>query len=209
MTYKKTTSFVAAIVAVALSTSPRLADADAPSLDGLLASFAELPGLTVEFREEKRLAMLAVPVVSTGVIRYRPGVLYREVEGGMVARVDGDSLVTRSGDDRQVISLRDNPVVAAFVGSIRDVLTGQRSRLESNYSLSYETSGDAWTLTLTPRNRALSEFLSEMVLSGQGPALSTMVIREQSGDETHTQFSNAQIRSFSDVESRSLFEVAR
>ncbi len=47
-------------------------DPGALSVDSLLSRFAAVPGLEARFREEKRIAILAAPIVSEGTIHFVP-----------------------------------------------------------------------------------------------------------------------------------------
>lgn len=185
---RSSTAFIASIV-VAFASSAR---AQAPTLERVLGAFSELRGLTAEFHETKRIALLAVPVESDGVIRFMPGKLYREVTRPTrsVALVEGDRLTMSSGGERQEIDLSDNPIVGGFVGTFRHVLAGDRAALEQTYTLDFQVQGDAWTLTLRPRSEALRRFLTSLRLVGRGQAIERTVMTERTGDVTETTFSN-------------------
>ena len=183
---------------------------EAPSLEALLRAFSELPGLHARFHEEKRIALLAVPVRSEGEIFYTPGKLLRRVSSPTpsVALIDGARLVVRSGSERQVIEFADNPVVAAFVGSMRHVLAGDLEALRADYEVDFEADGPRWTMTLRPRGQALRRFLREMVLTGEGHALTRMRMAEVSGDTTVTEFDQIDAdRNYSAAERRRIFRV--
>ena len=186
------------------------ASAQPPTLDGLLSSFSSIPGLSASFREEKRIALMALPIRSEGRIYYTPGRLLRTTSSPSESRalINAQELTIRSGDTREVIALRDNPVVAGFVGSIRHVLSGDRRALEAAYDLSFETSGESWVLTMRPRNADLRRFLREMVLEGEGVRLMRMRMREVSGDETTTEFFDVDVtQRYAPDEIRRLFRV--
>lgn len=199
---------LAALFGVLLS-APAQAQ-DAPTLDGLLSSFSSIPGLSARFREEKRIALMALPIRSEGRIYYTPGRLLRTTSSPSESRalIDAQELTIRSGDTHEVIALRDNPVVAGFVGSIRHVLAGERRALEAAYELEFRTEGSSWVLTMRPKNRDLQRFLREMVLEGEGVRLMRMRMREVSGDETTTEFFDVDAtRRYGDAEIRTLFRV--
>lgn len=183
----------------------------APSLDALLQRFAAMPGMSARFREEKRIALLAVPVRSEGVIYFTPpGKLMRTVTSPSpsYALLEGGRLTFAADGERQVVELGESPVLAGFVESFRYVLAGDRAALERTYRVDYERDGAEWSLTLKPRNEALARFLQEMVLKGEGFAVKTMKMVEVSGDTTTTElFDVNPRRSFSDAETRRLFRV--
>ena len=43
-----------------------------PTVETLLAEFSHMPGLEARFREEKRIALLVLPLVSEGTIHFAP-----------------------------------------------------------------------------------------------------------------------------------------
>jgi len=190
---------------------PASAQDSAPSLDALLQRFAAMPGMSARFREEKRIALLAVPVRSEGVIYFTPpGKLMRTVTSPSpsYALLEGGRLTFAADGERQVVELGESPVLAGFVESFRYVLAGDRAALERTYRVDYERDGAEWSLTLKPRNEALARFLQEMVLKGEGFAVKTMKMVEVSGDTTTTElFDVNPRRSFSDAETRRLFRV--
>lgn len=195
---------------VALMISSPLEAQEAPTLDGLLSSFSSIPGLSARFREEKRIALMALPIRSEGRIYYTPGRLLRTTSSPSESRalIDAQELTIRAGDTREVIALRDNPVVAGFVGSIRHVLAGERRALEAAYDLEFRTEGASWVLTMRPKNADLRRFLREMVLEGEGVRLMRMRMREVSGDETTTEFFDVDAtRRYGEAEIRTLFHV--
>lgn len=191
--------------------APATAQQSAPSLDALLRRFAAMPGMSARFREEKRIALLAVPVRSEGVIYFTPpGKLMRRVTAPTesYALLEGGRLTFASEGERQVVELGESPVLAGFVESFRYVLAGDRAALERTYRVDYEREGAQWRLTLKPRNEQLARFLREMVLEGEGFAVKTMTMAEVSGDVTTTEiFDVDPERRFSAAETRRLFRV--
>lgn len=187
------------------------AQQSAPSLQALLDRFGEMPGMSAEFREEKRIALLAVPVRSEGVLYFAPpGKLMRKVTSptASYALLEGGTLTFASQGERQVLEVNENPVVSGFVQIFRYVLAGDRQALERTYHVDYDTDGSEWTLTLKPKNEALARFLDRMVLEGEGFAVERMTMTEVSGDTTVTEFSNVNPRRrFSSAEQRRLFRV--
>ncbi|MEM9864721.1 MAG: outer membrane lipoprotein carrier protein LolA [Myxococcota bacterium] len=200
------------LVAAAFAWATGTAHAQAPTLERVLTAFADVPGLTANFAEEKRIALMAVPVRSEGTITYVPGRLLRTVTAPTpsVALIEADRLTMRAGEDRQVVDFASNPLVAAFVGSIRHVLAGDREALAADYDLAFSAEGSSWTLSLTPKGARLRRFLRVMELSGtagENVRLERIRMVEQSGDETLTTFSNVRIQRFTPAQVRERFRV--
>src|SRR4051812_34136298 len=75
------------------------APAAATGLDALMARFRAIPGLSARFREEKRIALLARPLVSEGTIHYAPpGRLARHQLTPTISSVLLEGATLRFGD---------------------------------------------------------------------------------------------------------------
>ncbi|MCA9610716.1 MAG: outer membrane lipoprotein carrier protein LolA [Myxococcales bacterium] len=191
---------------------PASASAQAVTLESLLARFAALPGLEARFREEKRIALLSLPVRSEGRIWFaHPDRLMRRVEepDPSAALIASGQLRMRSGGRTEELSIDTNPVLRGFVESFRAVLAGDQATLERYYAARLEPGeGEAWTLTLTPRDEALRRFLREIRMRGHGVTIEEMRMVEVSGDETRTEFYDVQTtRRFSDAEAGRIFRI--
>ncbi len=177
-----------------------LAAASAPPADApgeaarLLALFRQTSTLRAHFREEKRLAILAVPLVSSGDVYFSaPDRLVREVTDPAPSTVviDGDHISFREGGYVQALPLAQSPIARSFVDSLLEILSGDLSGLARTYAL--RLAGQArgnWSLALSPRSVPLSNWLESIDLSGHGATVDRMAIREKSGDETLTTFSS-------------------
>lgn len=182
-------------------------------LDRLLARFDELGGLECRFREERRTALLRVPLVNEGRIHFDPpGRFLRVVERPEAARllIAGGRLQLTQADQVQTFDIADNATLQAFLDSFRAVLAGDRAALERFYDVTFEAgSGDAWALALVPREANLRRFLRRVELRGDGTVIERMVVEETSGDVSTTTFSavNAE-RRYSDAERARLFRIA-
>jgi len=171
-----------------------------PNVDALLARFRSVPGLEASFREEKRIGLLAAPLVSEGTIHYAPRarlVRHTRTPARSTVLIEGDRL--RFGDENgeQAIDLASSPVVRSFVDSFLKVLAGDRRALERIYRIRVMGRAgvaDGWEITLVPKNQPLSRIIRELRMSGAGILLERMRIVETSGDETLTTFSRVNAR---------------
>lgn len=204
-------ALVLATLAIILPAVPPTAHAQGGDLDALLASFRGMSGLSARFTEEKRVALLAVPLRSEGEIHFvAPGTLMRRVTAPTPssALIDGGRLTMLANGRRQEIDLASNAVVGGFVSSFADVLAGDRVALERTYHIALRARGEGWELTLRPRGAPLDRFLTQMVLAGEGREVKTMRMVEVSGDETITTFHDVRLdRHFSDAERRRIFRL--
>lgn len=211
---RKPLSFLLLLLPIALFAAPACAQ-ERLTIDALLARFASLPGLEARFREEKRIALLAVPLTSEGRIYFAPpGRLLRRVtspEPSAALIADGH-LTMRQGDRTERLAIGDNPVLRGFVDSFRAVLAGDRAALDRFYEARLEPrpeEGDSgWQLTLRPRAGDLQRFLREITMRGNGTTIREMRMLEVSGDETRTEFSEVRTdRRWTDAERARTFRV--
>jgi outer membrane lipoprotein-sorting protein len=204
----------AALVAIALALAAiaTRAEAQAPSLDQLLARFREVPGMQCRFHEEKRIALLTTPIVSEGTVHYaRPGRLARRITSPspQVVLIDGGQLRMSEGGRVETIDLAAQPVVRSFVDTFSLLFSGERAALERTYRITYVPGeGSRWTLVLVPRVSPLDRFLREIRFEGDGTSLGRMVMTEVSGDVTTTTFSDVDVaRRFSTDEAARIFSL--
>lgn len=197
--------------AVLLQSLPAVA-ADAVSIDSLLTSFRQMPGLEARFREEKTIALLAKPLVSEGSIFYSPpGLLVRRTvsPAPSTVLVDGSTLAFWDGHSTERIDLDTNPVVRLYVDSFVRLLAGDRAALEKSWRISLDRPGGrGWAITLVPTAAPIAAAIREMRIVGQGTVLESMSLMETSGDQTWTAFTEVDVaRKFSDSEKKAIFVV--
>jgi hypothetical protein len=165
--------------------------------NALLAAFSKSPGLYAKFREEKKLAMLDTPLVNEGTIHFAPpGRLARHtvrpVESTLL--IDGAKLQFGDADGQQSVDLGSNPVARLFVDSFVKLLAGDRAGLEKIFKMKFTPGpGGAWRLVLTPQVAPMDKVIKELDLRGEGLIVSTVDVRETSGDVTHTTFSDVDV----------------
>jgi hypothetical protein len=210
-----TVSLLASALAVpALQQAPAAAS-QVTDAHGLLAAFAQMTGLEARFEEEKHLALLAAPLKSKGRLYFmRPGYLTRIVEGDepSTLTITPNELKLSGQDGEERIDLRQNDAVRAFVTSLVQVFAGDEAALERSYAVAFARGAEdpeAWTLTLTPRDKPLTDMLASLTLTGRGPRASAIEVREPNGDRTLTRIVEADVeRRFSPEEQRTLFGIA-
>jgi outer membrane lipoprotein-sorting protein len=195
---------------------PPAARRAAITLDAVLARFRALTGLSARFREEKRIALLAAPLVSEGTLDYAPpGRMVRRTTSPApsVALIDGARLRFRDEGGEQTLDMAAMPVVRQFVDSFLAVVAGDRAALERAYAIDFRAPDPAaterWSLTLTPRAPALQRVFREIALEGEGVALRSLTLRETNGDASVTTFSDVNTaRVFAPDEAARVFRVA-
>lgn len=191
--------------------------ASTPALEQLLARFAAMSGLSARFREEKRMALLAAPLVSEGTLYFAPkGRLARHITAPAPATVliDEGSLRFADAGGTETMSLTQNPVVRLFVDSFVKIFAGDRVALERMYTMELAALPAAadgvarWSLRLRPRVAPMTQIIERLELVGHDVALESMRVVEVGGDETLTTFSEVDTqRRFTAEELSALFRL--
>jgi hypothetical protein len=180
----------------------------------LLAAFKGLVGLEARFHEEKRLALLAAPLISDGRIYFlAPDHLTRQVTSPFPGRttIDGTTLTFEDDRGRHSISLRENPVARLFVVSFEEILAGDATALSRTYAVTLRAGPDgSWSLLLEPIAEPMTQLVAQIEVDGRGRTIDRMLIREVGGDQTLTTFSSVNTaRRFSAEERGRIFPASR
>ncbi|WP_230970497.1 LolA family protein [Nitrogeniibacter aestuarii] len=156
-------------------------------LDTLMAALADNPGGTAQFVERKYLAVLDVPIESSGTLVYkRPGRLERHTERPRAESMvlDGSALTLSRASGDLHMDLRDYPDAAALIESIRSTLAGDRSALEKNYLLSLSGTSNAWTLDLSPSDPQITALVHRIRINGHAGLIDSVEILQADGDRS-------------------------
>jgi outer membrane lipoprotein-sorting protein len=155
----------------------------------LMRSFKAVESSKARFSERKDLAILNEPLESSGTLIYRaPDRLEKHTlapeRESLV--LDGEQLLLENADRgwRKSFSLREHPVIWAFVESIRSTLAGDLSTLRRFYSVELEGMEPDWRLVLRPREPEMKAVVDEIRISGGGASISRIEIREAGGDRS-------------------------
>ena len=210
---------VAAVVAAPTASAGEpaaVAAAPAPALTlgALLARFAAMSGLQASFREEKRMALLAAPLVNEGTIYFVPNggsprlARHTTVPAPSVVVIDGATLRVADAAGREEIALDRNPPVRLFVDSFVKIFAGDSAALGTMYTMELAAEGERWTLRLKPKVAPIDKLVERVEISGEGVVIASMRVVEVGGDETVTTFSAVDPkRRFSAEESAALFSL--
>lgn len=180
----------------------------------LFQRFAQMTGLEVTFTEQKHLALLAVPLESSGKLYFLPpGHLCRLVEKPSPAMVviTPDELRMQDKDKTEVVDLRRNDKLRAFITALVQVFAGDEAALQRSFQVEYALdakSAQGWRLSLLPRGKPLDQMLKAMVLHGEGETVQRIEWTEPSGDRTVTTVVTADpTRRFDAAERRRWFGI--
>lgn len=141
------------------------------------------------FVELKHVAILSTPLQSRGRLVYTaPGRLEKHTLSPRRESLvlEGDELTLESKDrtQRRTLQLQDQPVVRAFVESIRSTLAGDLAMLGRFYTVKFEGGERQWRLTLTPRDPQMREAVSEIRIGGSRDAVTRVEFIETGGDRS-------------------------
>jgi hypothetical protein len=148
---------------------------------------AQIPARRAAFTEQSRLAALAQPQESQGVLVYRrPDFLQKQtlVPRPETLAIDGAQLTLSRGDATpRHLDLSEHPEIAAIVAAIRAPLQGDLASLQRHFEPRIAGTFDNWQMVLVPADAAGRRFLRYVVIDGTGTDLRRLRIVQANGDE--------------------------
>ena len=176
-------------IALWLRGGPALAEplASPVSLGELMASLASVAARQANFTEEKHLAALDRPLLSSGELHYRrPSFLEKLTQVPRRERliVDGDRLTMTdpaTGADR-VMDLASTPEVSGLVDLVRGTLAGDLDALQRHCRVTVDGTARSWRLSLTPTEAGLAGFIRVVRIDGEGTEPRVIDTVEANGD---------------------------
>ena len=160
---------------------------NAAAVERILARIAAYAKHETRFVEQRYLRFLDEPVESSGRLRYLPPNRLERLTDkpkpeAMI--LDGDTLsMTRDGKTRS-LGISQLPAVGALVGSIRDLLAGDRAAIQRRYRAIAQGDDGNWQLVLLPSDSGLAELVTRIVVAGQGERMATIEILQADGDRS-------------------------
>jgi len=157
-------------------------------LQQLMESLAAVKSVQATFREEKDLAILQQPLVTTGILRYRaPSYLNKQTLKPQAEsyEVDEEWLVIDSPTEgRRNVNLRGYPLIRALVEAIRGTLAGDLRTLERYYQVQLQGQPADWTLRLHPTDKELAKHVNAIMIQGQDNRVLKVETLETDGDRS-------------------------
>ncbi|MDX2054832.1 MAG: outer membrane lipoprotein carrier protein LolA [Polyangiaceae bacterium] len=185
----------------------------AGGLSGILKPFAKLKGFSVDFVEEKRIALLRKPLVNTGSIVFKaPHQLVRRVDAPQPSAIwikPGQVRIRDASGERNLDVTRWGPA-NVLIQSFLYVLSGDAESLRKHYRIEDSCEGGVWKLKLTPRAPELAKILRHLVIVGHGATPESLELLDGSGDLSVTRFTglNTQAR-FNEAQLKKFFKATR
>jgi hypothetical protein len=157
------------------------------TIEQLMRGLAAHPGGSVRFVETRHVAVLDVPIVSTGEMTYTPPdrlekrTLTPRPERLLLER---DTLTLERDQRRMSLRLGNRPEVLAFVDSIRGMLGGHHQALERNYLMQLQGTRQRWVLTLHPKDHEIAALVQRITVTGQADQVRSIEYLQADGDRS-------------------------
>lgn len=165
-------------------------------LEQLMQSLARNTSGRATFTEQKFIALLDKPVLSSGELLYTaPDRLEKRTlkpkPETMV--LDHDTVTVERGKRQYVLRVKDYPELGVFVESIRGTLAGDRASLERLYQLTLDGSEARWTLVLRPLNPKMLAVVQRITMQGERAELRSIEMEQADKDRSVMLIDNAAV----------------
>ena len=189
-------TFIAIACLVTASTgalaAPSAPTAPSWGLPELMAQLAQVKSADTRFTEKKFMRILKTPLELSGTLSYRaPARLEKHTvtPKSETLIVDQDKLTIESqanqeNTKRRTVTLRDYPVIWAFVESIRGTLAGDLEALRRFYRVNLEGEPRQWQLQLTPTDPQMQKLVESIRIDGAKAQVMRIDILEAGGDRS-------------------------
>nr|WP_315244521.1 LolA-related protein [uncultured Albidiferax sp.] len=168
--------------------------AHAWDLEQLMQSLARNTSGRATFTEQKFIALLDKPVLSSGELLYTaPDRLEKRtlLPKPETLVLDHDTVTVERGKRQYVLRVKDYPELGVFVESIRGTLAGDRASLERLYQLTLDGSEARWTLVLRPLNPKMLAVVQRITMQGERAELRSIEIEQADKDRSVMRIDNA------------------
>ena len=178
-----------AAVCLAAAAAVAAAAATEWNLEKAMQSLAQVKTSKARFVERKEMEILSSPLESSGTLIYiAPDRLEKHTlkprQESLVLDGNRLTLESKTRNQRRTFDLQEQPVVGAFVESIRSTLAGNLATLKRHYEVSLTGSEREWQLLLKPSAPEVRRFVSEIRIGGSGDRVRTIEITEIQGDRS-------------------------
>jgi len=158
------------------------------TLEQLMQALAAVKAKDATFREQKQLAILQQPLVTTGTLRYQAPAYVRKQTlqpHQEIYEIDEDWLTIETPTEgRRQFYLPGYPLLRAFAEAIRATLAGDLTALERHYQVQLQGQAAAWTLRLQPTGQEMAEHVGAIVIQGQHERVLSVETLETDGDRS-------------------------
>ena len=157
-------------------------------LEQLMQTLATVKAEDATFREQKQLAILQQPLVTTGTLQYRAPAYVRKQTlqpHQEIYEIDNDWLTIETPKEgRRQFYLPGYPLLRAFAEAIRATLAGDLTALEQYYQVPLQGQAAAWTVRWPPTNQEMAGHISAIVIQGRQEYVLSFETLETDGDRS-------------------------
>lgn len=143
----------------------------APDTAALIARLARAAPASIAFAEVRFSALLAEPLVVSGMLDYAAGgVLTRRVEVPYREATtirDENVRIERDGEQPRTFALRRAPELRGFVTGMLGLLTGDSKLLDAHFGVTAAGDDAYWRLELVPLDERLKQRLRNIIVAGR------------------------------------------
>lgn len=179
----------------------------------ILQALARPAPMRTAFVEVRDSPLLKQPLRLSGEYR-RPieDTLVREVRTPyreITTLRNGEASIARDGKPPRTFSLSRVPELASLQSSFGALLAGDRARIERVYRVGAQGDRARWTLTLTPKDKAMATRVRDIVLYGQGAELRCIETRPAKGALQRTLLASAALAVTANTDAATLQSLCR
>ena len=207
-------------LALALVAGMAASAALAQSVDSgwILQALARPAPMRTDFVEVRDSPLLKNPLRLSGEYRRpREDTLVREVRAPYRETTTivssksgaGEASIARDGKPPRTFSLSRAPELASLQTSFGALLAGDRAGIERVYRIGAQGDRTRWTLTLTPKDKALAARVRDIVLYGQGAELRCIETRPVKGALQRTLLASAALAVSAGTDAKTMQALCR
>lgn len=178
------------------------------TVDSVCKSFTSHPVTTGNFTQEKKIANARRSLKSSGTFLFSKQLVVwdtvKPVASSLI--VTNDQIIQKAPDGTtSVISGKDNETFKGIAQSISALFSGDKSALDKNFTVKFESTATTWKMILTPKDKTVASAMKSVIVSGTGDSRSsvftTLQVEELNGGSiTYTFTDHTYKENLSDAE---------
>ena len=171
------------------------AGADNSELVALLDHFANSGTVRADFKETRRISLLADAIETKGVLYFAPPdrlARHTTWPGNSRVVVHDGRVAFKDETGTRALDLGSGDVARSITGNLMVLLRGDLRGLRERYTIAFTSGGQSWQLDLEPRPKAVRAIIEGIRFSGTGRVPAAMETRETNGDTTLVVFSRVE-----------------
>lgn len=153
----------------------------------LMQLLSTAPEGEVTYTEKKYSSLLTEPILSSGTLAFRrPDTVEKNtlLPRKETFRIASEELiVVRKGGEKR-FPLSSQPLLSAFVASLRGVLGGNAALLQQHYCLVLTGDEQKWQLEMAPTEAEISRYVERISVNGRAGHVEQIEVLERSGDRS-------------------------